>query len=203
MGCGERRRLSIALIAGAAVVIFAVLTAGLIAPTLFVLARNLLGIGGLLPGETAPDFALRDAAGQPVRLADLRGKTVVVRFWSPDCAACRSELDSVRATAERYAADPSAAFVSVVSRIPAATVAPFVAERGIRYPVALDDTGLVADAYLVQALPTTYVITPEGRILRGFVGAGNAFQVFREAQACRASGVVTACTVQSEGIPGR
>lgn len=200
---GDGRRLSIALIAGAAVVIFAVATAGLVAPTLFVLARNLVGIGGLLPGELAPDFSLRDAAGRPVRLADLRGKTVILRFWSPDCAACRSELDSVRATAERYAADPEAAFVSVVSRVPAASVASFVAERGIRYPVALDGSGLVADAYLVQALPTTYVITPDGRILRGFVGAGNAFQVFREVQTCRTAGPVNACTVQSEGIPDR
>jgi peroxiredoxin len=195
------RRIAVALGAAAGVVAFMVLVLAVVVPGAFVLARNLFGFAGLRPGEPAPDISLAGVDGRPFRLSDQRGKIVVVRFWSPDCAACRSELESIRATAGRYATGGDVVFVTVVSRMPPAQVAQFVRDNGIRYPVALDESGAVADAYLVDALPYTYLLTTDGRVLRSFVGSGNAFQIFREAQTCRAGGAISACVVRSESVP--
>src|SRR5262249_19874878 len=53
-------------------------------------------------GQLAPDFALADLAGRPVRLGDFRGKPLVVNFFATWCGACKAELPAFQAAYEQY-----------------------------------------------------------------------------------------------------
>ena len=83
----------------------------------YTLLINIVALG-LPAGQAAPDFSGRDLQGNVVRLSELRGRPVMLTFWSPECFACRDEVPSLQAIAEDPAQD--VALVTVVSHMPAA-----------------------------------------------------------------------------------
>ena len=70
----------------------------------FLLARSAPATATAI-GNVAPDFALADLDGNPVRLADLRGQPVILNFWSSYCGPCVEEFPLLREAAERHADD--------------------------------------------------------------------------------------------------
>ncbi|MCE7980141.1 MAG: TlpA family protein disulfide reductase [Caldilinea sp. CFX5] len=125
---------------------------------------------GLEAGQPAPTFSAHDLTGKPIRLADYSGKPVMLTFWSPDCGACREELPAL----QTIAADPNAevTLVTVVSKMPAAEVQPFVAEAGLTFPVIVDEAGKIAEAYEIVGVPVSYFINSDGTIDHSIIGAG-------------------------------
>lgn len=125
---------------------------------------------GVPAGEPAPDFSGRDLQGNVVRLSGLRGRPVMLTFWSPDCFACREELPALQA----IAADPAAnvVLVTVVSHMPAAAVQEFVREQQLTFPVIVDEQGEIPGLYQVTGIPFTYFIGPDGMVERSVIGAG-------------------------------
>lgn len=113
-------------------------------------------------GHPAPDFSLPTVAGEPFRLADLRGTPVVLNFWATWCPPCRAELPALKAAAERYTGQ--VAIVGLNQADPAATVSAFVSDLGLLFPVPLDEDARVSRAYAVRSLPTTFFIDREGVI---------------------------------------
>jgi peroxiredoxin len=121
----------------------------------------------------APDFQLQSLAGPSVRLADLRGKSVVLHFWATWCDVCKLEIGSLNALSR--ALKPDQVLISVVADADdAARVRAFVGEYGINYPVLLADDRVIS-AYAVGAFPTTYFLTPDGKIASTSVGLSNRF----------------------------
>jgi peroxiredoxin len=131
----------------------------------------------LLPvGSVAPPFTLRTPAGEPISLASLRGKTVLLELfatWCPHCAAEAPHLEAMyaRVPHDRYA------FVSVnADSEDAASVLAYHIWFGLPFPALLDpgtDPGSFHDAgspgpvskrYQVKLYPTFYVIDPRGKI---------------------------------------
>jgi peroxiredoxin len=117
---------------------------------------------GPVVGRPAPAFTLTTTDGKIVRLADYRGKTLVVNVWGSWCPPCRLETADLIAEA-RGAALRGVAFLGVDTTESAAVVRAFVAAKGIPYPqVATTASSAFAQAYEIRNYPTTFVIGPDG-----------------------------------------
>ena len=133
-----------------------------------VVARD-AGTRGASIGTQAHDFALADLDGNPVRLADLRGRPVLVNFWASWCVPCREEAPHLarfdREMKER------ARLVGVDFQDAKDDALAFVREFGWRFPNVRDPQGELASRYGLAGLPTTYVIDADGRIAKALSGA--------------------------------
>lgn len=116
---------------------------------------------GPVVGRPAPPFDLTTVDGKHVRLADYRGRVLVVNVWGSWCPPCRLETPDLVDEAERDAR--SVAFLGVDTTEPASVVRAFAAAKGIPYPqVATTSTSAFARDYDIRAYPTTLVIDANG-----------------------------------------
>jgi thiol-disulfide isomerase/thioredoxin len=118
-----------------------------------------------LVGLPAAGFALPViAGGEPgsrVRLADLRGKVVVLDFWASWCAPCRAEAPIVDLVARRHEGK-GVVVLGVATSDEQAPALQFVTSHGIRYTTVFDEGEHVANAFQVRELPTLVVIDAAG-----------------------------------------
>lgn len=115
---------------------------------------------GVTPGKSAPRFTLASLAGPEVA-APVAGKVTILNFWATWCPPCREELPEL----DRFARDnPAVAFYGIDIQEPAAKVQAFLKDNGYTVPVLLDGSGSVAQAYRINAIPTTLVIDRAGVI---------------------------------------
>ena len=130
--------------------------------------------------DKAPEFSLARADGKPgaIRLADLRGKVVLLDFWATWCPPCLAMLPTLH---ELYAEwqPRGAEFVGIDSDGP--MVAPdelrgFLSRRPFPYPVVVDDKE-VGGLYGVFSIPHLVVIGRDGAIARVFVGGVSRSQL--------------------------
>lgn len=113
-------------------------------------------------GQPAPAFSLSDRDGRTVKLADLRGKVVVVDFWASWCAPCKKALPAYDALAAAYAAKGAkVVFVAINIDGNQKNAAKLLA--AIKTLVVLfDPSSQTVAAYDVPTMPTTYVVDPQG-----------------------------------------
>lgn len=122
-------------------------------------------------GQAAPDFTLSDLDGKPVRLADLKGKVVVLEWFNPGCpyvvaAHTRGSLVDAAARASKQ----GVVWLAVNSAAPGKQGYGAEANRAARgawkmdYPVLLDEAGAVGRAYGATNTPHLFVIDPAGRL---------------------------------------
>ncbi len=120
--------------------------------------------------KPAPDFLLPRVDGGRMRLAELRGKVVLVHFWATWCVACRHEMPQIQRLAETYGRDGLVVLGVNVDRGNLDAVRAFLRERNVRFPSVLDPDGAVRNCYAVRALPTSYLIGRDGRIIARVIG---------------------------------
>ena len=121
-------------------------------------------------GGATPPLALRDLEGKVHRLADYRGKVVVLNFWATWCDPCREEMPSMQRLQDKLAGKPFA-ILAVDYGEGAPRVSDFLKTVPVRFTVLLDRDTSAATAWKVKVLPTTLVIDPEQKVR--FVAVGD------------------------------
>jgi peroxiredoxin len=112
-------------------------------------------------GAAAPAFDAADLTGQPVRLADLRGRWVLVDFWATWCGPCVRELPNLL---DLRAQRPDLAIVGVSGDRTREALAGFLQQRPLPWPQVFDDQRTVQQLYRVRSLPRSYLLAPDGTI---------------------------------------
>lgn len=110
-----------------------------------------------------PDFTLKDLSGRSWRIADLRGKVVLLNFWATWCPPCRKEIPALESLNARFA--PQGLVVLGISDEDAAKVLPFVHRQGISYPVLLDPGRAVNRAFAIHGIPKSFVYDRDGKLV--------------------------------------
>ena len=122
-------------------------------------------------GFFAPDFTLDTLQGEQVKLSGLRGKVIVVNFWTTWCPPCRAETPALEMSYEAYKdLDVVILGVNLTDQDSLKEVESFVQEFGLTYPILLDRDGAVGLLYQLSGLPTTFFINREGIIRTVVIG---------------------------------
>lgn len=128
----------------------------------------------LSKGAKPQDFTLSDVSGKKVSLSDYKGKVVVLNFWATWCPPCRGEMPEFDAMDKEFKASGEAVLLAVNmtdgKRETPKKVAKFISENGYGLRVLLDTEGKAANIFSIQYLPTTYVLTPDGKVSGQLVG---------------------------------
>ena len=126
------------------------------------------------PPRPAPDVTVRARTGETVRLADLKGRPVLINFWATWCAPCVSEMPALEALAAERAGTPLVIMAVSEDRKGESVVAPFVQKLGLsKLPIYLDSGSEALRAFESDALPTTVLIDRRGREVGRLLGAAS------------------------------
>ncbi len=124
-----------------------------------------------MTGKVAPALTFKDLAGQQVSLAALKGKVVVVDFWATWCGPCRVEIPGYIELQKKYGKDGLVIVgVSLDTKSPA-EVKKFVEANAMNYPVVIAGSEVVDAFGGFDAIPTTFLIGRDGKILHQKSGA--------------------------------
>ncbi len=112
----------------------------------------------------------------PLRLADLRGKVIVLDMWTFDCINCQHVIPSLKGWYAKY---KDQGLVVIGNHFPEFdyeadlnNLKKAVAQDGIQYPVAQDNNGATWQAYGTEYWPTLYLIDKRGQIRYVHIGEG-------------------------------
>ncbi len=145
-------------------------------PAAFMASKTNLPNLGRAPNFTGITAWFNTPGNQPLNLSSLRGKVVLVDFWTYSCINCQRALPHVEGWYKDYKKDglvvvgvssPEFAFEHVVSNVESAA-----ASLGVDYPVAVDDDLATWDAYSNQYWPADYLIDPTGVVRAYSFGEG-------------------------------
>lgn len=129
--------------------------------------ERLFGNMGILkmPHATQPlEIQLNDVSGRAVRLSDFRGKIVFLNFWASWCPTCVVEMPSMEKLHLRFK-DQEFAMIAVNLQESKTQVKSFFEKLQLSFTALLDSSGEVAAGLSVNALPTTFFLNKEGRII--------------------------------------
>jgi thiol-disulfide isomerase/thioredoxin len=121
--------------------------------------------------DPAPEFKLTALDGKPLTLAALEGKVILLNFWATWCGPCRAEIPDLIALQDRYKNHLQIIGLNVDDE--EADIQKYVEEMGINYPVAMTSNDVRVQYGGIPALPTSFVLDTEGRVVQKHVGLWN------------------------------
>ena len=116
-----------------------------------------------LTGQSAPDFALKSASGENLRLSEHRGDVVMVNFWATWCGPCRQEMPLLEELHSRYER-VGFSLLGVNIDDNSSKAMNMARELGVTFPVLFDSRKEVSKLYQVDAMPVTVLIDREGTV---------------------------------------
>ncbi|MCZ8535744.1 thiol-disulfide oxidoreductase ResA [Paenisporosarcina quisquiliarum] len=114
-------------------------------------------------GDEAPDFTLVDLNGEEHRLSDYKGQGVFLNFWGTWCKPCAKEMPAMDRQYEVFK-DQGVQILAVNIAQSNFEVERFADQYGLDFPIVIDKTKSVMEAYNIDPLPTTLLINPDGEI---------------------------------------
>jgi len=119
--------------------------------------------------DLAPDFQLKSIDDKPVSLAASRGKVTILNFWATWCGPCRAEVPDLVELQSKYK-DRLQVVGLVTDDDDEDAVKKFVETYGINYPVAAATNDIRIQYGGIPALPTSFIIDLEGRVVQKHEG---------------------------------
>jgi peroxiredoxin len=151
-----------------------------------------------LAGKKAPDFTLRDTTGKKVTLSSYKGKAVIVDFWATWCAPCKIEIPWLEKLHDQYASqgleilgvseddldyDDQAKLLKEKQEI-----ADAASKLRVNYPILIDDSNVSKPYGGVDALPTTYFVDRDGKVVAATVGLADRDEIEADIRKALGSG---------------
>jgi len=135
-------------------------------------------VGGSI-GAQAPTLELQGLDGNPIRLADYRGRPLMVNFWASWCGPCVAEFPLLQRAAAEHEAD-GLALIGIVYRDNADAARSFMEGMGADWPTGLDPDEEAADAFgILAGPPETFFIDANGTVAARQIGQLSATDLQR------------------------
>jgi len=126
--------------------------------------------GTVKVGDLAPEFTVKDENGKVAKLSDYRGKLVFLNFWWTGCIPCITEMPEMELVHNLFK-DRNFAMLAVSVDVDWESVKKFYEDHSLTLPKFPDPGHRVTSLYKVYRYPETFLIDPEGRVLKHYVGA--------------------------------
>jgi thiol-disulfide isomerase/thioredoxin len=117
-----------------------------------------------LAGKPAPDLQMKDLQGNPVSLADLKGKTVLLDFWTTWCPPCQSDASSLDKLNQKYG-NKGLAIIGISVSEDREIVEKYLKKHPHNFPVALSSENMMPRPYQIHVLPTYFIIGTDGTLV--------------------------------------
>ena len=139
------------------------------------------------------DFTLRDLDGRTISSASLRGKVTLINFWATWCGPCRAEIPDLVALQQKYRDTLQIIGISQ-DEAPPEVVRRFAADHQVNYPIVMMTAELEKQFPGIVALPTSFVLDRDARIVQKHVGM--LTEATTEAEARSLAGLPVDATVE-------
>lgn len=140
--------------------------------------------GDVATGDPLPDERFSMLAGGFGSFADYRGKPLVVNFFASNCAPCVEEMPAFEAVHQEMGDDVAFLGMNFQDQVSAATE--LVETTGVSYDIGRDPSGEVARSLGMVVMPSTYFVSPDGRVVDAKAGAMDAEELRRRIEELRA-----------------
>jgi peroxiredoxin len=124
----------------------------------------------LTQSSPAPDFSLVALDGKTMRLSDFRGKAVLLNFWATWCGPCKIEMPWLVDLQKQYGAQGLQIVGVAMDDASKEDIAKFASDMGVNYPILIGKEAVGNDYGGVPALPETFVIARDGKIVDKIIG---------------------------------
>lgn len=123
------------------------------------------------PVPSAPDVTFTTLEGKTLTMQDLRGQVVLVKFWATSCVTCVKQMPGTIETYRKFEPKGYETIAVAMRYDPKDYVLNFATSRQLPFPVVLDTTGQIAQAFGdVTLTPVAFLIDKQGRIIKRYLG---------------------------------
>lgn len=140
-----------------------------------VLKTGIMNVGELDDeSKLTADYNMKlvDTDGNILDLQTLKGKTIFMNYWATWCAPCVAEMPSIDGLYKKVGEDPNIVFLMISEDKKMSTARGWVKRKGFSFPI-YKLASPIADVYETGVVPTTFVISPEGKIVVAKTGMAN------------------------------
>ena len=120
--------------------------------------------------KPAPVFTLKDADGRDVKLADYKGKVILLNFWATWCGPCKFEIPWFIEFEKQYKDRGFAVLGVALDEEGWGVVKPYISDKKVNYRVVMGSDSVAQLYGGIESLPTTFLIDRQGRIASTHIG---------------------------------
>ena len=134
-----------------------------------------------MAGRVAPELQVTDIQGKAISLAELKGKTVLLDFWTTWCPPCQADAPSISKLNQKYG-DKNLAIVGISVDEEREIVEKYLKKHPDSYPVVLSSENQMPRPYQIGVFPTYLIISPDGTLMTAEEGDKGFVKLRKELQ---------------------